>query len=62
MKVKAHFSGDFANGQFAEASRVSTKEIKFSNYGRDNHSTNGKSKGKDKKKDYSQERKQKRGE
>lgn len=57
MKVKMHFSNDFA-----EASRVSTKEIKYSKNNRDHQNTEGKSKGKDKKKDYSQERKQKRGE
>lgn len=57
MKVKMSFTSDFP-----EATRVSTKEIKYSNYGKNEQSSDGKSKSKDKKKDYSKERKQKRGE
>lgn len=55
MKVKSSVMQDFA-----EATRISTKEIKYSNY--NNHEYSGKSKDKEKKKDYSEERKRKRGE
>lgn len=55
MKVKSNHMNDFA-----EVTRISSKEIKYSNYDRQEYQS--KSKDKEKKKDYSEERKRKRGE
>ena len=55
MKVKSNAMNDFS-----DATRISTKEIKYSSYNQ--HEYTGKSKDKEKKKDYSEERKRKRGE